>query len=53
LTKSSLPITGVVMLAGEELSCTTLAVRLPPDLAHLAPIITKQAEHDGASAASQ
>lgn len=53
LTKSSLPITGFVMLTGEELSCTTLAIRLPPDLAYLAPIITKQVEHDGASAASQ
>jgi hypothetical protein len=53
LTKSSLPITGVVMLTGEELSCTTLVIRLPPDLEHLAPVITKQLERDGASAPSK
>jgi hypothetical protein len=53
LTKSSLPITGVVMLTGEELNCTMLTIRLPPDLAYLASIITKQVEHEGASAESQ
>jgi hypothetical protein len=53
LTKSNLPITGVVMLTGEELSCTTLSIRLPPDLADLGPIITKQLEHNDASDASQ
>lgn len=46
LVKNDLPITGVVMLTGQELSCTTLAVRLPPDLAKLAPTITHQLERD-------
>ena len=46
LVKSDLPITGVVMLTGEELSCTTLAIRLPPELASLAPTIAGQLERD-------
>lgn len=53
LTKSSLRITGVVMLTGEELSCTSLFIRLPPDVATLAPIVIKQLEHDAASEKSQ
>jgi len=46
LVKSDLPISGVVMLTGEELSCTTLAVRLPSELSFLAPVITHQLERD-------
>jgi hypothetical protein len=44
LLKSSLPISGVALLTGEELSCTKLAVRLPAALASLAPTITHTVE---------
>lgn len=46
LAKDNLPITGVVMLTGEELSCTALSIRLPTELAFLAPVITHQIEQD-------
>ena len=44
LSKSPLPITGVEILSGEELNCTSLAVRLPPGLAYLAPEIIHELE---------
>jgi hypothetical protein len=47
LQASSIPISGVAILTGEEFSLTHLAVRLPPNLANLAPAILQQVEHEG------
>jgi hypothetical protein len=49
ILKSADPIRGVAILSGPETSLTQLAVRLPPSLQSLEPIIIHQVETDATS----
>lgn len=46
LKKGALPMSGVAILIGKAPDAVLLSVRLPPDLAALAPTIVRQAERD-------
>jgi len=46
LRRNASPIVGVAILTPEPTGVDLLSVRLPPDLAHLTPIIVRQVESD-------
>ena len=48
LPKNDTPISGVLMLIGKSPDLVQLSVRLPPNLADLAPVIIQQVERDAA-----
>ena len=49
LLENDKPISGVAMLVGDPPDLVHLSVRLPPNLADLAPVIIQQVERDAAA----
>ena len=53
LLKNTDPIRGVAMLVGETPDLMYLAVRLPPEMGELVPVVVQQAERDAAKSAEK